>query len=166
MSKNNTNKTSPAHVPGAPYPIPFDTPEAGNIVMLNGREGLHQAVKERSDGRWTFRALNIDGKPLVTASAAEMITFDLPIYFCFASRHPGEIVALVSGPDFDVTYNPPEVAAPLFQKVYSGALIQFAELAKAAGFDTVELTNGYVPREGTIEELIEECRELAAGNSA
>lgn len=144
------------------HPYPFTDLAPGSVVTLKERHGLYDALEEGSDGRWSFRALNIEGKPLVTAAVSEMTTFNLPIYYCFASRYPGEIVALVSGPDFDVTYADPAVASPLFQKVHAAELIEFCEVALAAGFGTIELTNGYVPWEGTIEELIEECRELAA----
>lgn len=144
------------------HPYPYTDLVSGCVVTLKERHGLYEALEEGSDGRWSFRALNVEGTPLVTAAVSEMAVFTLPIYYCFASRHPGEIVALVSGPDFDVTYNDPAVASPLFQKVHAAELIEFCELALAAGFDTIELGNGYVPWEGSIEDLIDECRELAA----
>lgn len=148
------------------HPYPFTDLVSGSVVTLKERHGLYEALEEGSDGRWSFRALSIEGKPLVTAGVSEMTAFDLPIYYCLASRHPGEIVALVSGPDFDVSYNDPAVAAPLFQKVHSADLIKFCELALAAGFSTIELTNGYVPWEGSVEDLIEVCRAHATGTPA
>ena len=146
----------------ADHPYPFTDLVSGSVVTLKERHGLYETLAEGSDGRWTFRALGIEGQPVVTAAVSEMTAFDLPIYYCLASRRPGEIVALVSGPDFDVTLNDPMVAAPLFQKVHSAQLIEFCELALAAGFTDIELSNGYEPWEGTIEELIQQCRQLAA----
>ncbi|WP_426051974.1 hypothetical protein [Brevundimonas sp. SL161] len=154
------------HKSAGRYAHPFDTPELGYIVTIAGYDGLHEALEPIADGRWIFRALNTEGPALVYAYPHEMTVFDLPIYHCFASRDRSEIVALVSGPDFDVTDNDPEVAAPLFQKVHSAELIEFCEMALAAGFSTIDLTNGYMPLEVTIEELIDQCRVLAAGNPA
>ncbi len=147
--------------PDRRYPHPFDTPEPGYVVTIAGHDGLHEALEVGPDGRWIFRALNVRGLPLLYAEPDEMTVFDLPIYHCFAALDRSELVALVRGPDFDVTYNEPEVAAPLFQKVHAADLIQFAELALAAGFSNIELTNGYMPWEGTIEELIDQCRGLS-----
>ena len=132
-----------ANDPRGRYPHPFDVPKLGYIVTLDGRDGLHEAIEPIADGRWIFRALSAEGPPLVQAFPHEMTVFDLPIYHCFASGDRSEIVALVSGHDFDVTYNDPAVAAPLFQKVHSAKLIEFCEMAMAAGFSTIELGNGY-----------------------
>lgn len=146
----------------ARYPHPFDTPEPGYIVTIAGYEGLHEALEQCPDGRWIFHDFSTAGQGLVYAHPDEMTVFDLPIYHSFASRDRSEIVAVVSGADFDVTYNDPEVAAPLFQKIHATELIEFCEMALVADFSTIQLTNGYVPWEGTVEELIEKCRELAA----
>ena len=166
MSITDNAHTNDADTMSRRYPHPFDTPEAGYIVTLKNRHGLHEALGLGTDARWIFRALNADGQALIYAHPNEMTVFDLPIYHCFAARDRSEIVALVSGPDFDVTYNDPGVAAPLFQAVHSAGLIRFAELALEAGFSNIELTNGYRPWEGTIEELIDQCRDLAARNPA
>lgn len=160
-TSDNTPANDTTAAPGR-YPHPFDTPELGYIVTLAGHDGLHEALQLEPDGRWAFRALNTYGEPLTYARPEEMTVFSLPIYHSFASRDRSEIVAMVSGVDFDVTYDEPEVALPLFQKVHGADLISFCLLALDAGFSNIELSNGYVPWEGTIEELIEECRELAA----
>ena len=142
------------------YPHPFDTPDLGFIVTISGYDGLHEAL-EPIDGRWIFRALNTYGPPLVYAHPDEMTVFDLPIYTCFASRDRSEIVAMVSGVDFDVTYNDPDVASPLFQQVHGADLISFCLLALDAGFTNIELANGHVSWEGSISDLIDECREYS-----
>ncbi|MBX4158744.1 hypothetical protein K4A07_16610, partial [Lactiplantibacillus plantarum] len=101
----------------------------------------------------------------IYAYGDEVTDFTLPIYHCFAARDR-EIVALVSGPDFDVIREDSEFSAPLFQAVHSEDLIEFAQLALGAGFMTIDLTNGYMSWEGTIQGLIEECVELAATSPA
>jgi len=76
------------------HPYPFTDMVSGSVVTLKERHGLYEALKEGNDGRWSFRALSIKGQPLVTAAVSEMTPFNLPIYYCLASRHPGEIVGI------------------------------------------------------------------------
>lgn len=137
--------------------------DVGYLVALTGRRGLHKVLEVRDDGRCAFRALNLEAKPLIYAYGDEVVDFSLPIYHCFVAQDRWEIVALVSGLDFDVTYNDPSVAAPLFQKVHAAEMVCFCEMALAAGFTRIDLGNGYDVWEGLIEEMIVECRNYKVG---
>ena len=148
------------------YPATTNPLDVGYIVALIDRPGLYQVLKVHTDGPSVFRALNVEAKPLVYAYPDEVTDFTLPIYHCFAAPDGSEIVALVSGPEFDVIQDDSEFAAPLFQAVHSAAMIKFAELALGGGFTTIDLTNGYMSWEGTIQVLIDQCIESAAASQA
>lgn len=163
---SNPNNSPTARYSSNRYPAKTNPIQVGYLVALVGRHGLHEVLEVHGDGRCAFRALNLETKPLIYAYGDEVTDFTLPIYHCFAALNRGEIVALVNGPDFDVVRDASEFAAPLFQAVHAEDLIQFAQLALGAGFMTIDLTNGYMSWEGTIQGLIEECVELAAASPA
>lgn len=148
---------------GLPSDYPFDDLEHGSIVLLAGRHGLCEVLESADGGQFIFRALNEDGLPLLKASPEDVRSFDLPIFYCFASRHSGEIVAVVSGEHYDVTRNnAPEVAAPLFQQAHAEALVEFMTLALGAGFSNIELANGHEAYEAEIVDLMAECQAFFA----
>lgn len=156
-----SEKISPRFIPGAPLDpstFPFAQIEPSYVVALEGRQGLHEALQHVADGSWIFRALSVDGLPLVTAGIDEVRTFDLPIFHCFTAHDRSVLACVVSGENYDVnTDNPPEVAAPLFQAAHARELIRFAEIASAAGFTAIHLANGHDAWEDAISELIRQC---------
>jgi hypothetical protein len=165
-----SRKTSPAFVPNAPLDpntFPFDQLEPCYVVSLVDRHGLHEALAQTDDGAWIFRALNERGMPLVTAPVVDVRSFELPIFFCFATRNRQALACVVSGENFDIaTDNPPEVAFPLFQAVHAVELIRFARLALAAGFSVIDLSNGHDSWEGDINDLISGCEALVSNADA
>jgi len=149
--------SSPAHT-ASPFPYPFDKLQPRFIVTVADQAGLFEVLAEADNGQWLLRSLNGDNLPLVTVEGQHVRGFDLPIYHCFASRNRSEIVALVSGDDYDVTGDGVGDVAPLFQAVHAAGLAELCELALQAGFTVIELTNGYDAWEGEIDDLADECR--------
>lgn len=150
---------SPTAVSASPFPYPFDKLQPGFIVTVVDQAGLFEILAEAGQGQWTLRALNDDKLRVVTVDGPDVRGLDLPIYHCFASRTRGEIVALVNGDEYDVTQDEDaEEAAELFQVAHATELAKFCGLAGAAGFTNIELTNGYDAWEGSIDELLGECR--------
>lgn len=151
--------TTPPAGSTSPFPYPFDKLEPQFIVTVVDQTGLFEVLSETDQGQWLLRALNDDKLRIMTVVARDVRGFDLPIYHCFASRTRGEIVALVNGDEYEVTHDEDaEEAAELFQAAHATELAKFCDLAWAAGFTNIELTNGYDAWEGTIEELLGECR--------
>lgn len=143
----------------SPFPYPFDTLQAGFIVNVSQRQGLHEVLGQAPDKRWILRALNDRAWPLVHAAPDEIVGFELPIFACYASRNRSLIVALVDGDEYHVTREDvPEVEEPLFQECHPEGLIAFIELAVEAGFSRFELTNGLHAWEGTPQDMIDQCR--------
>lgn len=132
--------------------------------MLKGRTGLYEALGSASYDRFILRGLNDEDQHLIEASLSEIRAFDLPIFHCLAARNRAEIVAVVSGEDYDVTRsNDPAVAAPLFQQVHAKQLLDFMALALDAGFSIIELTNGHEAYDAEIMDLVAECQTYGAG---
>lgn len=151
-----------SHNKSGAFPFPFETLEPRFIVTIQGGSGLHEVLAVEREG-WLLRALNEKDLRLVHATDEEIRGFDLPLHHCFASRDRSLLVALVNGDAYDVTQEHTyDESLPLFQAVHARDLIVFAELAWAAGFRTIELTNGLDAWEGCINELIAQCETLAA----
>ncbi len=164
MSTADSTIPSGARLSSHRYPAETNPLDVGYLVALTDRPGLHEVLEVNADGRCVFRALNVEAKPLIYAYGDQVTDFGLPIYHSFAAPDRSEIVVLVSGPDFDVVPVDSEFAGRLFQGVHSADLIEFAKLALGAGFTVIDLTNGYMSWEGTIQDLIELCIELDAAS--
>lgn len=158
-----------------PLPIWTNTPPLstvsnelmpGAIVTVAEQAGLYEVVSKGRRDDWVLRALNAERQPLVEVAPVAMRGLEVPIYHCFVALDPVEIVALVSGDDYDVTTeNDPDVAAPLFQAVHALGLIEFSRVAMAAGFELIELTNGHDVWAGEIQQLIDMCQRSTAVQS-